>query len=91
VSWLSRLFGRSGTGAPAPAAVIHEGFEIVPTPIREGAVFRVAAEIRKEVDGEMRAHRMIRADTCPTEKAASDLAVRKARMLIDQMGEGILS
>ncbi|WP_371055715.1 HlyU family transcriptional regulator [Rhodosalinus sp. K401] len=90
MSILSRLFGGGGAPEPRPEAgpepVEHDGFRIFAEPVRDGAGWRVGARIETEVDGEVKVHRMIRADTIENEDTARDASLRKARMLIDQQG-----
>jgi hypothetical protein len=89
MSWLSRLFAGSPEEKPEAEPVLHDGFRIFVEPVKESAGFRVAARIEKEIGGEVRAHRMVRADTLPTAEAAAEVTLRKARSLIDQQGEAI--
>ncbi len=91
MSFLKRLFGG---GAPAPAAaaadpVEHKGFTIVPTPYQADGQWQVCGEISKEVGGEARTHRFIRADRGSSRDEAIEMTLRKARQTIDQMGERI--
>ena len=58
-------------------------------PISEGGQFRVHALITKEMDGEMREHKLIRADMCASQQEAADLAIFKSKQMIDQLGDGI--
>ncbi|MCX7643988.1 MAG: HlyU family transcriptional regulator [Rhodobacteraceae bacterium] len=81
-----------GTGRrdddPAPAAgAEHKGFRITPAPIREGAQYRVAARIEKEVGGVLLSHELIRADTVAALDEARALSLAKARQMIDEQGE----
>ena len=48
-----------------------------------------AGVIRKEVGGELKEHRFVRADTHASAEAANDFAVIKARQIIDEQGERI--
>lgn len=85
MSLLSKLFGSS---APKePEAETYDGFRVIPEPVKEGTQFRLGARIEKEVDGELKTHSLIRADTFGSEEEASRFALVKAKQLIDQMGE----
>ena len=89
MSLLSRLFGRREADDTPPAAgpaEDYEGFTITPAPVSEGGKWRIGAVIEKEVDGEQKTHRMIRADTLESAEAAAAASLAKARMLIDQQG-----
>ncbi|WP_102110008.1 HlyU family transcriptional regulator [Oceaniglobus roseus] len=90
MSILSRLFGgNSGKpkAAEEAAAETYEGFRIVPTPMDEGATYRVCARIEKEVGGETKSHTLIRSDTLPGREEAVAASIRKAKQLIDERGE----
>lgn len=92
MSFLKKLFGGSASNDNAPSAVAqssHKGFEILTTPMPEGGQFRVCALIRKEIDGEVKEHRLIRADVCGSAQEASDIALRKCVQFIDERGERV--
>lgn len=92
MSILSKLFGGGGGSPAKPQAEPehHKGFRIYPVPAKEPGGYRVAARIEKEVDGVVRSHRLVRADICDTETTAAEIAVRKAKSLIDERGESLL-
>ena len=94
MSFLKKLFG-GGDKASSTAKPIEEvdykGFHIATTPIDEGGQFRVCAIVSKEVDGEMKTHKLIRADLCASAEEASTIALRKAQQMIDEQGTRILS
>ena len=84
MSILSKLFRRGEATPKEPEAIEYEGHRIIPAPIREGKSWRLAARIEKDVDGEVKVHQLIRADTLESEGAAIDAAVSKAKQVIDQ-------
>ena len=83
----SKLFGSSTPKDAAPET--HEGFRITPEPMKEAGGYRLAARIEKEIGGETRSHRMIRADVYSAEDEARAASVSKAKQMIDQMGDGL--
>ncbi len=89
MSFLKKLFGGKPDSPTAAASEMHEGFIITPTPIAEGGQFRLCAEIRKEVSGEMKTHRLIRADMFASADQAADASVSKAKQVIREQGERI--
>ncbi|MBO0902670.1 HlyU family transcriptional regulator [Jiella sonneratiae] len=94
MSFLKKLFGSSGRdGAQAEPKVAdsrdYEGFTIKATPMPEGGQFRLAAIIEKDVGGETKSHRMIRADLFASKDDATAFAFRKAEQVIDEQGEAI--
>jgi len=88
MSFFKKLFGGgSAASAPAREPVEHEGFTIVPQPIPDGGQFRLGATISKEIDGEMKEHKLIRADLFPSEDQCADYAVTKAKQVIKEQGD----
>ena len=92
MSLFSKLFGGGG-GATAPQAKAeeYEGFTITPTPAKEGSKYRIGALIEKEIDGEMKTHTLIRADTLDDLQGANEASVGKAKQLIDQIGDRLFN
>lgn len=86
MSILSKLFGGGASAKPSVEPVEYEGFAITPEPIKEGPVYRVSATITKDVDGELKTHKLIRADTLESLDAASEASTAKARQMIDEQG-----
>ena len=87
-----KLFGGGGAGAATSEAgepVEHEGYTIVPEPIREGGQYRTAGLIRREIDGEVREVRFIRADNSTDREGAMDHSVRKGMQIIAEQGTRI--
>ena len=62
----------------------YNGFLIYPEPIAEGGQYRIAGQITKELDGEMKSHRFIRSDVLSSKSDACELMVKKSKMFIDQ-------
>lgn len=87
----SRLFGFKPAD-PAPVKGLeYKGFRIIPTPISEGGTYRVSARIEGEVEGVIRQHSLIRADTTTSLDEAAAISVAKARQMIDEQGVRIFS
>jgi len=88
------LFGSSSSGAAKSTAaepIEYKGFTIVAEPINEGGQYRTAGKICKEVDGEMRETKFIRADNNGDYQGAVDHCTYKAKQIIDEQGDTILS
>jgi hypothetical protein len=88
VGFLKCLFG-GGQAAPqaAAASLEYKGYIITPTPMSEGGQFRLCGVITKDIDGEMKEHKFIRADVCQSKEQAIDLAEMKGKQVIDQLGD----
>jgi hypothetical protein len=89
MQFLKKFFGGGGGAKPEAASETHKGFRITATPIAEGQTFRIAATIEKEVDGETRQHKLIRADTVQGLEAAQAASISKAKQVIDEQGDRI--
>jgi hypothetical protein len=93
MSFLKKLFGLGGSGgpsAPAPVpAVEYQGYRITPEPFQAEGQYQTAGTIAKEVEGEVKEHRFIRADRHPSHDSAVEFAISKAKQIIDEQGERI--
>lgn len=93
MSFLSSLKSMfSGSGESVTAAKVmpseeYEGFEIIPTPAKEGGQYRLNGIIRK---GE-REHQIIRADVFTSSDTCAAETIRKSKVLIDQMGDRLFN
>jgi hypothetical protein len=82
----SRLFG-GGSEAAVADAIEYSGYRIRPTPYRRAGSYQTCGVIEKEVWGELKEHRFVRAETHPSHEAAVEFSLAKARQLIDEQGE----
>ena len=94
MSFLKKLFG--GFDKPAVPAgpageAKHEGFTILATPYQENGQWQLCGVIEKEIGGETRSHRFIRADRFASQSEAVEMTFMKARQIIDQSGERIFA
>ncbi len=93
---LTGLFGKLfGGGGEAPAetaegergeAEDYNGFKIYPAPKPSGSQWNLAGYVAKEVDGEVKEHYFIRADTYASKDDAVRYSLRKGRQLVDEQG-----
>ncbi len=91
MSFWKTLFGGGSAAKEEPPLdpVEHKGFTILPAPFIEGGQYQTCGVITKEIGGEVREHRFIRADRFAAKADAVDVTLRKARQLIDEQGERI--
>ncbi|MEX0406894.1 HlyU family transcriptional regulator [Aquibium sp. LZ166] len=93
MSFLKRLFGIGGGGdaGPEEAATAGEqeykGYLIRATPFKADGQYQTCAILSREVGGEMKEHRLIRADRFASLDDAVDVSFRKARQMIDEQGD----
>jgi hypothetical protein len=97
MSFLKSLFGlgggkeeAKGPGATAKEAE-HKGFIIRATPYKEGGQYQTAGTIVKEIGGEMKEYKFVRADRFSTLEEAADLSLSKGRQIIEEQGERMFS
>ncbi|MBM3609574.1 MAG: hypothetical protein FJX29_14200 [Alphaproteobacteria bacterium] len=101
MSFLKKLFGLGsgasnaagsddGASASGPAQEI-EGFSVTATPYENNGRWQLCGVIAKEINGERKEHRFIRADTFATREEAEAMVFFKARQMIGQLGERVLT
>lgn len=93
MSFWKKLFGGGGAAAEEPAGepVEYKGFVIRATPFAEGGQYQTCGVISREIGGEVKEHRFIRADRFASKDDAIETTLRKARQVIDEQGERIFS
>ncbi|MEM8796267.1 MAG: HlyU family transcriptional regulator [Pseudomonadota bacterium] len=94
MAFFKKLFGIADKGEEEPVkttATTFEGFEITPTPIKEGDQFRVSGVIAKTVSGERKEHTFIRADLYAGKEAAVEATIAKAKRIIKEQGDLMFS
>lgn len=91
MSFLKKLFGGGGGSAPDAPKEDYNGYHITLTPISESDGYRVCALIEKEIEGELKTHKMVRADTVQGLEAAQAASLRKAQQVIDEQGDRIFT
>jgi len=82
----SRLFARDIAEASAQA-VEYSSYRIRPEPYRRNGQYQTCGVIEKEVGGEIKQHRFVRAEVHPGREAAVAFSIAKARQIIDEQGE----
>jgi hypothetical protein len=93
MSFLKKLFGGDDkapatTAAAEPAASVeHMGFTIHAEPYQEQGQFQTAGRITKEVDGEVKTHRFVRADRHAGKDDAVEFTLRKGKQIVEEQGE----
>ncbi|MGL5114517.1 MAG: HlyU family transcriptional regulator [Beijerinckiaceae bacterium] len=93
MSFLKRLFGGSTSAPPAavPPSETHAGFTLRATPYQENGQWQMCGVIEKEVGGEMKSHRFVRADRFASKEEAEQFTLSKARQIVDQNGDRLFA
>ncbi|ODT69572.1 MAG: hypothetical protein ABS75_15905 [Pelagibacterium sp. SCN 63-23] len=94
MSFFKKLFGGGSTSAePARDKVLGEeaykGFAIKAIEMKAGSELQLAGLIEKEIGGELKTYRYIRADRMSSLDDLIPLALSKGRQIVDEQGEGI--
>ena len=93
MSFLKRLFGGSTSSRaaePQPAAEQeYQGYRLRSTPQKEEGQYRLCGLVEREAGGELKTHRLIRADLFTSSEDATDAFFRKARQVIDEQGDRV--
>lgn len=96
MSFWKNLFGGGGGGSASksiePAVVAEEaykGFTVKSLIMPVGSEYQLAGLIEKEVDGELKSYKFVRADRFSSKEDVVSFALAKGRQIIDEQGEGI--
>lgn len=90
MSFLKKLFGGGQPKASEPPPTQeHSGFTIHATPYQEQGQWQMCGVIEKEIGGELKSHRFVRADRFPGKDDAVEMTFMKARQIIDQSGDAL--
>ena len=86
----ARLFGNAAA-PPEEDPVEYNGYRIRPTPFPRLGQYQTAGIIEKEVGGEVKEHRFVRAETHSSREEAVAFSIAKAKQILDEQGERIFS
>jgi hypothetical protein len=97
MSFLSKLFGGGSKTAAEPAGdkflgeESYKQFTIRALEMRAGSEYQLAGTIEKDIDGELKTYRFVRADRMSSKDDLIAMALNKGRQIIDEQGERIFS
>jgi hypothetical protein len=89
-SILRRLWNRLFSDVaidPEEDPVEYNGYRIRPTPFPRMGQYQTAGIIEKEVNGEVKEHRFVRAETHSSREEAVAYSIVKAKQIIDEQGD----
>ena len=91
--WKNLFGGGSSSAEPAGDKVLGEesykGFLIKAVEMKAGSELQLAGTIEKDIGGELKTYRFVRADRMTSRDDLIVLALSKGRQIIDEQGEGI--
>ncbi|CAN7502158.1 HlyU family transcriptional regulator [Devosia sp. LjRoot16] len=96
MSFWKNLFGGGGSRSAGksiePAVVAEEaykGFTVKSLIMPVGSEYQLAGLIEKEIDGELKSYKFVRADRFSSKEDVVSFALAKGRQIIDEQGDGI--
>lgn len=95
MSFWKNLFGGGGGAASKsiePSVVAEEaykGFTVKSLIMPVGSEYQLAGLIEKEIDGELKSYKFVRADRFSSKEDVVSFALAKGRQIIDEQGDGI--
>jgi len=93
MSFFKKLFGGGGNTEPQGDKVLGEeaykGFVIKAIEMKAGSELQLAGIIEKDIGGELKTYRYIRADRMSSLDDLIPLALSKGRQIVDEQGDGI--
>ncbi|KKB80072.1 hypothetical protein VW35_06415 [Devosia soli] len=95
MSFWKKLFGGGGVEDSAPAGdkslgeESYKGHLIKAIEMRAGSEYQLAGTIEKDIGGEVKSYKFIRADRMGSKDDLVALALNKGRQIIDEQGDGI--
>mgnify|MGYP003645469566 FL=1 len=96
MSFWNKLFGGGSSNAePAGDKVLgeegHKGFLIKAIEMKAGSELQLAGTIEKEIDGELKTYRFVRADRMTSRDDLTAMALSKGKQIVDEQGEKIFN
>jgi len=76
-------------GSSTSPEIIYKDFTIVPKPRKVDGTWLTVGIIRKTINNNIQEKEFIRTDNFSSKSDASDCAARKAKIIIDEMGDKI--
>jgi hypothetical protein len=91
--WKNLFGGGSSSAEPVGDKVLgeesHKGFLIKAIEMKAGSELQLAGTIEKEIGGELKTYRFVRADRMSSRDDLIVLAISKGKQIIDEQGEAI--
>jgi len=95
MSFLKKLFGGGDDGGNGGGKVLgeetYQGFTVRALEMKAGSEFQLCGEIEKEVGGELKVHKFVRADRLSSPDQAETATLAKGRQIVDEQGDAVFS
>ncbi len=90
MAFWSKWFQSAPAGEVKPMKTLeYRGYVIEALPYKDGGQFQLAGRITKDIEGQAKSHRFVRADKFTDLNEAADVAISKGQLIIDQSGDRI--
>lgn len=93
MSFWKNLFGGGSDSKSIEPAVVGEesykGFTVKAITMPVGSEYQLAGTIEKEIAGELKSYKFVRADRFSSKEDVVSFALAKGRQIIDEQGEAI--
>lgn len=93
MSFFKKLFGGGNSGSDASPKTLdeleHNGFLIKAIEMRVGGEFQLCGEISKEINGELKTHKFIRADRLSSADQAASVTLTKGQQIVGEQGDAV--
>ena len=95
MSFWKNLFGGGGGGEVAAPQTgpgeEYKGFIIRATPMQVGSEYQLSGTIEKNIAGEVKSYKFVRADRMSSRDDAISLGLAKARIIVDEQGDKVFA
>ena len=90
MSLFRRLFGGADREEVLPEPTIeYDGYVVRATPYEEAGQWQLCGVIRRDIGGEVKEHRFVRADRFTDRDVAIEMTLDKAKRIITERGRSI--
>lgn len=93
MSFWKNLFGGGGPARSIEPAVVGEesykGYTVKAITMPVGSEYQLAGTIEKDVGGELKSYKFVRADRFSSKEDVVSFSLAKGRQIIDEQGDGI--
>jgi len=90
MSFLKKLFGGEDGGGDKPLGTEeYKAYRITAVQMVQNGEYVLAGTVEKDINGEVKTHKFVRADRLPSADMAAKAALAKGRQLVDEQGDAL--